>query len=235
MLEIGLVALTLADAAGVLVALYWGGLIIGGGLLLISALGGIGGHADVDAGTSFDVDAHAGLDVDTHAGIGDTSGTDLHADLAHAVHAAHGGAAALSTWFSIRFVVFFLALFGAMGVILTHLSTLGVVTTLVVALASGMVVGQIVHHVFRAIRRTSGDSTPQPADYVNKLARVTIAVVPPDQGEIALQVRGGEHYVPAAIGGLPRRFNIGDEVVVIGYRAGVASVVSREEFEQRAR
>ena len=232
MFEIGLVTLILANAASVLLALYWGGLIIGGGLLLISALGGIGGHADVDAGTSFDVDAHACLDVDTHAGIGDTGGTDLHADLAHA---AHGGAAALSTWFSIRFVVFFLALFGAIGVILTHLTTLGSITTLVAALLAGLVVGQVVHQVFRAIRRTSGDSTPQPADYVNKLARVTIAVVPPDQGEIALQVRGAEHYVPAVIGGLPRRFNIGDEVVVIGYRAGVASVVSREEFEQRAR
>ena len=39
MFEIGLVALTLADAASVLDALYWGGLIIGGGLPSLLPIG----------------------------------------------------------------------------------------------------------------------------------------------------------------------------------------------------
>lgn len=217
----------LADAATVIAGLYWIGLIVGGGLLLVSVLGGGDHHAaDVDTG-GFDLD-HAGGDVDFHGG-------DMPADAGHAevdaVH-AHHAAAALSTWFSVRFVIFFVALFGAFGVILRHFSDLGTWIAFCLALFGGLVGGQGVHHVFRAIRRSSGDSATRPQDYVHKLARVTIAIHPPDKGEVALQVRGGERFVPAVSDG-SGRFAAGDEVVVVGYRAGIAHVVSQSDYQQR--
>lgn len=229
MFDLGL--LILADLVGVLTAAYWGGLIVGGGLLLVSMMGGADSDVDVDTDAGFDFDADADFDLDVDVDADADFDVDVDTDVAHA---AHGGAAALVTWFSMRFVVFFVAVFGAVGVILTHLTTLGTTTTFVTALLAGLVVGQAVHQAFRAIRRTSGDSTPRPQDYVNKLARVTIAISHPNKGEVALQVRSARRFVPAVASGAVQSFSVGDEVVVVGYRAGVARVVSRAEFEQQS-
>ena len=230
MCETDCLALVLANMGSALTAAYWVCLILGGGLLLISVLGGVG-HSDMD------VDAHAGLDF--HHGDLDAAGapadTDVHMETLHpeAGHAHDGGAStALSTWVSVRFLVFFLAIFGAVGVILTYMTSTGMASTLAVSAAAGLVLGQAVHHLFRIIRNTSGSGTTQPQDYVNKLARVTIPIIPPDMGEVALQVRGGERFVPAVA---HEKFETGAEVVVVTYRAGVAQVVSRREFDGQAR
>ncbi len=209
----------------VLTTIYWACLIVGGGLMLLSMLGGES-DADVSVDTDIDVDFDADVDLDADLDV-DADGVD--------VSHAHAEAAALSTWFSMRFVVFFVAIFGAVGVILRHLTALETGLAFIVALVAGLIVGQVAHHVFRVIRRTSGDSTPRPQDYVNRLARVTIAITPPNKGEVAIQVRSVRRFVPAVASGDVPGFNAGDEVVVVGYRAGVAQVISREEFERKAR
>jgi membrane protein implicated in regulation of membrane protease activity len=229
----------LAGTSSVFLAAYWICLIVGGGLLVLSLIAGHGHHdVDTDAATGLDVHPQGDTDAgDAADHPGDFHVDTLHADLGHAdaghVDTVHGHAEAashISTWLSIRFAVFFLAVFGAVGVILTHMTTTSPQLTLGLAVAGGALVGQAVHHLFRLIRRTSGDSTPQLGDYVNRLARVTIGIKPPEQGEVVLHVRGGEHYVPAVSG---RGFTVGDEVVVVSYRAGVAEVVSRTEYEQK--
>jgi len=220
-----LIGMTVADA---LVAAYWVGLIVGGGLLLFSVLAGQT-DSDVDVHGGVDTDLHADFDTDVHAGD-----LDVHAEVAH--DAGHVGevhaAAGLSTWFSLRFVIFFLAAFGAVGVVLTHVAGARPGMTLAGSVAGGLVIGQAVHHLFRFIRRTSADSAPQPADYVNKLARVTIPMTHADKGEVAVLVKGGWRCVPALATVEGRQFAVGDEVVVVAYRAGVAHVVARAEFEQ---
>jgi hypothetical protein len=221
----------LGDSAGALLAAYWISLIVGAGMLILSALGG-SGHSDVDVQGATGVDFHADADVSVDSSV---AGADFHAEIGHpdAVHATHAHeAAALSTWFSVRFAVFFLAMFGAVGVILTYFAALPTSLTCGLALAGGAIVGQGAHQIMRLIQRTSGNSTPQPVDYVNKLARVTIPVKHPDQGEVVLQVRGTERYIPAIAAGNVKDFDTGDEVVVVTYRAGVAQVISRAEFER---
>ena len=232
MLETVALGLPLADAATVYTAAYWICLIVGGGLLILSSLGG-GDHPDVDvhAATGFDVQA----DMPAHADV-DAGGVDAHVDAGHADvgHISHAhSAASISTWFSIRFVVFFIAMFGAVGVILTYLTPVRPGLTFSLALLAGLCCGQGAHYVSRLVLRTGGNSTTQPQDYVNKLARVTIPVVHPDPGEVAIQVRSGERYLPAVACAPGRHFNTGDEVVVVSYRAGVAQVISRAEFEQQ--
>ena len=224
----------LAEIGAALTTAYWACLIVGGGLAVLSALGGSDSDVDVETDVGFDVEADADFDfdADTEFEIDADAEIDMgtHADVAHAGHAA----ADLSTWFSMRFVVFFAAVFGAVGVILTHMSEQGVGATAGLAIVGGLVVGQGVHQLFRYIRQTSGDSKPQPRDYVNKLARVTIAIMPPNKGEVALQVRQTRRYAPAVASGETAGFQVGTDVVVVAYRAGVARVVSREEFERKA-
>ncbi|MCP4594280.1 MAG: hypothetical protein GY842_26420 [bacterium] len=221
-----LVAVTLE-----LTTVYWACLVLGGGVLLISAFGGghhdadldVGGHVDLDACTA-DVDFDIDVDAAMHADVGPAGDVASTADAAES-------ALSLASWLSIRFAVFFVATFGAVGVVLTHMTTMGRGVVLAFALASGGAVGQGVHQAFRYLRRTSGNSAPQPRDYVHKLARVTIPIADAKKGEIALQVRDARRHVPAVARTSHVAFAAGDEVVVVGYRAGIAEVVSPDEYE----
>jgi len=209
--------------------LYWIGLIVGGGLLLISAFAGHGSHADASSDVSFDghvdVDVHGDMPADIHVE------TDASLDHAGDVHLEHAHASALASWFSIRFMIFFAAVFGLVGVVLTYLGNTGEGVTLGAALAGGLIVGQGVHQLFRQLRRSSGDSTPRARDYKDRPARVTVTITYPHQGEVALQVGRGERFVPAVAQRPDTTFNVGQEVVVVDYRGGIAEVVSREEHE----
>jgi hypothetical protein len=222
-------ALMLETTWPALVTVYWVCFIVGGGLLVLSLLGGLEHHADAD------FDFHGDVDVDVDAGGVDVDhGIDLDhdADLDHDVDiGAHGSMLALSTWFSLRFVVFFVASFGMVGVCLSYLSDVTPGPALLVSAVAGLVVGQAVHQVFRAIRRGSGDSTVRAADYLNQPARVSIAIEPGKKGEVALVVAGGERFAPAVSQRKDAGFAAEDQVVVVDYRAGVAEVISREEYE----
>ena len=95
----------------------------------------------------------------------------------------------------------------------------------------GLLIGQGVHQIMRKLRQTSGDSTPTPADYINKLGRVTIAVTKTSKGEIALRVGRSDRYIPALSKHEQDAFSSDQQVGVVGYSDGVAEVVSRKEFE----
>jgi hypothetical protein len=200
-------------------------------------VGGVDADIGVDADVSVDADVGVDADVSVDADVGadvDVSpghvGGDVHADHVHVEH-THPGAASLANWFSIRFVIFFMAVFGLIGVVLTHLTDTSSGLAAGWAVLGGLVVGQGVHQLIRKLQRTSGDSTPQARDYVNKLARVTIAITYPRKGEIALHVGRGERFVPAVSKREGSSFKTGEEVAVVGYSGGIAEVVSREEFE----
>ncbi len=207
----------LAASLPALTTLYWVCLIVGGGLLIVSSLAGGDADAGLDAGASFDVEA--GVDADVDASF------DADTDAGH-VHAG-----SLASWLSLQFLVFFAAMFGLVGVAMTHLSGTTETATLICAVAGGLVVGQGVHQILRKLRRTSGDSTLSRQDYVNKLARVTVGVTSTQKGEVALRVGRGDRYIPALSKHTDQVFGSGDQVAVVGYRGGVAEVVSGEEFE----
>jgi len=171
------------------------------------------------------MDIHEG--VDTADDVDGPSATEP----GHHADGALADAGSVAAWFSIRFVVFFMSAFGAVGVVLTHLSDVGGGATFGAALLAGLVMGQGVHQLIRVMRRTSGNSTPTRADYVNQRARVVMAITYPQKGEIVLTVRGAQRYVPAVCKHAERSFPVGAEVGVADYRGGLAEVVSIEEFE----
>jgi membrane protein implicated in regulation of membrane protease activity len=192
-------------------AVYVVCLIVAGGFLVLSIV--LGSDADADAG---DLDVDAGdLDADTGGG--------------------HGGAVSsgmsLATWFSIHFVVYFLAVFGLVGTVLSYMTKTGNAAILIWAFALGLVIGQSAHQLLRYLRRTSSDSSVRPADYVNKIARVTVDIEPPNVGEVAVQVQDAERFLPAVAKRDRDKFEAGSRVVVVGLNAGTAVVVSRQEYE----
>jgi len=219
----------------VLTTMYWIALIVGGGLLLISTFAGGDADVDVDTDLDLDFDGDVGLDtgLDAHVDTDVDMNVDVDAGHAHVgdAHAGHAHGGSLATWFSTQFVVFFLAMFGAVGVVMTHLSEQSWTITLLLALVGGFVIGQGAHQVMRAIKRTSGDSTPGERDYVNKLARVTIAINGNGLGQIIMRVGRSDRYVAAKAKRAEDSFAKDEEVGVIAYGNGVAEVVSRREYE----
>lgn len=227
-----LLAESLAIGWTSMIGIYWICLIVGGGLVLISVLSGHHGG-----------DAHAGFsDVGDVGHVGDFETPDLHleTDALHATDAAHGDIGAdaadaaasgteLSQWLSLRFAIFFAAIFGAVGVVLSYMTDLPSPWILGISGLGGFGVGQAVQQTMVYVRRTSGDSSTRPQDYVDKLARVTIPIEPPHKGEIALQVRGTQRYIPAVSCGARQQYSQGEEVVVVTYRAGVAEIIGRDE------
>ncbi len=225
------ILMNLAEIAPLLTTIYWICLIVGGGLLLVSSVAG--GHADADFGSHLggDVsfDGHVGADF--HAPGDLTADVHLPGDVSGDIHAHHPGATSLATWFSIQFLVFFMAMFGLIGATFTHLTDMGTIATLGVAVAGGVIVGQSVHQLLRKLRRSSGNSTTQLADYINRTARVTIDMTHHNTGEVALHVGATERFVPAVSKREDAMFSRGDAVAVVEYQGGVAQVVSQEEFE----
>ena len=222
-------------ASGLLTA-YWTCLVVGGGLLLISTvLGSHGADTDVDADFGADLDADLSLDaevsVDADVGVDIDAAPDANVETAHADAIAHGGALSLASWFSIHFVVYFTAVFGMVGVTLTHLTATSPAIVAVASVLGGLVIGQGVHQLMRYLRRTSGNSVVSASDYENRPARVTIAMAQGRKGEVAVRVGRGARYVPAVAKHKEEAFAAGDKVAVVAYQAGVAEVISRKEFE----
>ncbi len=206
-------------------------LVIGGGLVVISTV--FSGDADVDADfdVDVDVDVDVDLDVDVDASVDGDVAADVSgdADVPGGDHSA--GALSLSTWFSVRFVVYFLAMFGLIGTVLTRLTGSSPAAVLAAAVLGGLIVGQGVHQLVRYLRRSSGNSEVATKDFVNQLARVTIAIAPAKCGEVAVKARGRERFVAAVGRRSDDAFKAGDTVAVVAFNAGKAEVVSREEFE----
>ena len=185
-------------------------LIVGGGLLVISTVFG---------GDSSDT----GLD-------GDVSGGDLDFDVDVSDSAVHSDPSvlALTRWFSMQFVIYGVATFGLVGTVLTYVSGLEARAALVVSVAAGVVIGQLAHHAMHYIRRTGGNSAVQPQDYLDRMGRVSVVIGPDGPGEVAVQVRGVERFVPAMAASAEARFAAGQTVRVVAFRAGSVEVVATD-------
>ena len=217
----------LAGGIAGLSAVYVICLIIGGGLLVVSLLFGGDSDAGVDADGAAGVDVDGDIDVDVSA----DAGPDLDVDTTvHGGHLAHDGAS-LASWISVRFLIYFAATFGMVGTVLTYTTDSRPLVVLLVALGVGLVVGQAVQQTVRYIQRTSGDSSTSSRDYVNSTGRVTVAIRPGRQGEVACDVRGGERFLPAFARRAEETFAVGEIVGVVAFANGTAEVVSRKEFE----
>lgn len=208
-----------------LLSIYIVCLVAGGGMLLLSSL--FGGHAGtdvpVDGGFDFSGDVHAELPSDVN--VDPSGGADGAFDSA----AGHGHEwFSLTSWFSVSFVVYFLATFGLVGTSLTLLSDIPPHNVVVLAVAIGLAAGQSVHQLLRFLRRTSGNSASTAAEYVNRPARVTLAINDRNKGEVAVCIRGETRFIPAVSRQAGHRFEKGESVFIVDLNEATAEVVAEE-------
>ena len=202
----------LADMS-MIAGLYVISLIVGGGLLVVSAVFGGDAEADVDIDAGAEIDADVELDGELEAG------------------GAGAGPLDLSSWFSMRFLIYFAAAFGLVGTALTWMSDASSTWVLASALIGGTLVGQIAHQLFRYLVRSSSNSATKTKDYINKTARVTVAIRPSARGEVAIRIGDRERFVPARARRDDDAFDAGATVGVVAFENGTARVVSKKEYE----
>lgn len=213
-------------------ALYLFSLVLGGGFLLLSLLGGesdgdvdFDGGLDLGDGGDLQLD---GIEFDGLAGdaleiTGDALEITGEAMEATGDLGDHGDGAA-SRIFSIRTVVYTLFGFGATGTILTQLGV-GMLTSLAFALVGGFASGLLVSMVFHFLVRTDSGAHPGDASLLGLTGTVTLPLAEARPGLVAVE-RGDRRLTLRA---LPHSSASGDpeewtQVIVVEIERGIARV-----------
>lgn len=204
-----------------MLALYLFSLIVGGGFLLLSVLGG-GGESDVDFDGGLDLDMGGDLELDALEGDVLEGVTELDG--------AEGGDAA-SRVFSIRTVVYALFGFGATGSLLTW-AGVGLITTLAFSIVGGIASGLLVSLVFHYLVRTASGDHPGDQSLIGLPGVVTLPMGVASPGTILVDRSGRRLSLRA----LPHAASDGDpaawrRVIVVDMDAGVARVAPLEPDE----
>jgi hypothetical protein len=205
---------------------YLFALVVGGGLLLLSAFSDIFGDADVDAG-DLDLDT-GGFDLDADGLDLDTDGFDLDADGATG---PAGGAHGLKI-LSLRSITYLLFGIGATGTILTWFGTNPVVTA-VAAAAAGALTMTLVVTVFRYLARTETGGLEGEQGFVGLPAEVTVPINAQGHGRVLVRRRDRTYELAA------RPFEVRDgdpghwrSVVVVDMEGGVALIAPLEQLTE---
>ena len=128
--------------------------------------------------------------------------------------------------FSTRNITFFLAAFGATGLILTWLETNPIVTA-VVAGSLGLTAMLMVHGVFAWLKRSdsSVDALAE-RDFEGAIGRVVLPVGTGSRGQVACVIAGSEMYLTAELAeDVDGPLKIGQEVIILSTTGGVARVM----------
>lgn len=141
-------------------ALYVFSAVVGLSLLALGMLGGEGGPDDFE----FDLDVDGDLD-------------------------APGGDASWKKFFSLRAGAYFMAGFGATGLLLTFLDTAPLLT-LGLALGMGVGSGGLIVSLFGWLRRSEGGFATPSDSYIGAMGEVRLPIRETTPGSVAIQHRG---------------------------------------------
>ena len=184
-------------------------------LLFFVFFGGEDSGGDAD----FDVDVDVDADFDSAGDFGSTGGI------------GGGVASAVLSILSFRSIVFFLAFFGATGLILDALATNSVIT-LVVAVALGLFAASLNNRVFRYLKTSSVSTEVSDSMLSGAVGRVTVPISVASKGRITCEVDGqtinltAVPFDPAE----QSEFGVGESVVVVEVGQGTARVSSFREL-----
>jgi len=211
-----------------LLGIYVGCLIVGGGLVMASFFTDHDSDHDFDADTDcdagFDMDVEA--DVDADADITPSADTDATASV-------DAGEALWLPLLSLRFWLFFIFFFGLIGTIL-HVGKLagpGWGTGLGIALGCGFVFGYAGSRIVQTLRKEKVSSAVDPhRDYVGKSGEVLLDIGPTDEGHVRLDAKGSSVDLPAVADG--EALTRGTRIIVLGYEEGKLRVAKYDTGDE---
>ncbi|MBU0551198.1 hypothetical protein KKF91_21805 [Myxococcota bacterium] len=189
--------------------------IIGGSLVVLSALGGLGDH-DAELELDHDVDLDADVDIEAEADVDIEAGVD------------HDGELAVNAWIpflSMRFWTYCAAGFGLTGGVLTGLGALGEPAVGLAAGGTGLVAGLGMSYAMRLLRR--GEAHGHGVhEYPGAEGIVRVAIPPGGVGKIRVTLRGEELDL-LAVSDASETLPLGAPVVIVEMVGPQAKVVHR--------
>lgn len=192
-------------------------LVVGGVLIAASII--MGGH-DADA----DADAGGALDHEVAHDVGHAAGAHAPGDAGHASPAAGDVLHAWTLFLNLRFWTFFLCFFGLTGVILSLPRLLdSAAAILVVSLASGVLCGFGAAYAIAKLRVKEVGRLPGATDFEGTTAKALLPFAPGGRGTVRATLRG-ESVDLMAVNEDQQAIERGDEVLIVSYREGLATV-----------
>ena len=188
--------------------------IVGGGLILLSALGGISqGLMDgLDASTDFDTDHEIDFDNDISVDADHDLSLENHGDMASDL------APTADFWLpflSLRFWVYAFGGFGVIGTLFTVLGLANPVVTLWSAIGFGAAIGTTVAFIIRKIKVSEVDGQVREKDFLGVSAQLTVAPRNGEPGKVRMTIKG-ETIDMLALPHQGADLERGEEVVVVG-------------------
>lgn len=185
-------------------------LIIGGGLITFSLIGG--GHGDADTDTeshpNMDMDHQIELDHSTdvsHQIEIDNSTEISHSPSSNISHIApddtklsHSSSSEIVKFFSIRNLTYFAAFFGLTGTILTLLSS-SAVWTLVAALIAGTFSACYGYKLMKYLKKSESGQSINIYNLIGQKGIVTLPLYKGTKGKIQVFVQGQTFEIPAVL------------------------------------
>lgn len=121
-------------------------------------------------------------------------------------------------------VAFVLAAFGVAGLAL-GVAGIGGGTTFVAAAATAFVAGALNSTAFAYLRRSESKTEVDDDQLAGKIGRVIVPLAGERRGRISVTVGGQQIHLSAhALPGAPAELEVGDQVLVVEVRGGIASV-----------
>jgi membrane protein implicated in regulation of membrane protease activity len=195
-----------------MLALYLVCAIVAGGLIVLSAVGGLGHHGIGDGGFDHSADAHSG---------------EFHSGEVHSSPAAEFA----EMWLpfrSLRFWTYLAGTFGIVGSLLTLAKVSVEPVTAILAGASGIVMGFIASALVRVMMKSERTFSLDQDDSLGAIGKVTVASRDGMPGKVRVDVRG-EILDLLALPEGDAVIEAGDEVVVVGIEGDRARVALKRD------
>ena len=195
--------------------------------MLLSALGGVlhgevpGGH-DVD----FDADHQIDFEHDIASTDVDHSGIELSHD---ALDVGFGAGDFWLAFVSMRFVTYFVGIFGIFGLLLTWFSNLGPTGVALFSALTALVLGYGGALLFRYLKVEGETSGVTEHDYIGALGLALVAIKGAQPGKVRVSIKGDTLDLIALSEG-EKEIAKGEEIVIVGLEGNQVRVAPKADY-----
>ena len=199
--------------------------IVGGGLMLLSAFGGLV-HADVGGGHDVSIDADHSIDIEHDLSVADV---EQNVELSHDFDAGFSAGDFWLALVSMRFLTYFVGTLGIFGLALTWFSGLSSIAVGWWSVGSALLIGYGGSLLFRYLRAEGETSGVTTHDYIGALGHAVVTVRGSQPGKVRVCIKGDTLDLIALSEG-EKQIEKGEEIVIVGLEGDRVRVAPKGDY-----